>query len=96
MRCELFGLLLGDGEREKLHELCVREGIPITFPELFDKDAPMKYMWSFNINGIGGAGTIVMRHLKADGIPIIHGVKELEEFFSSEIWAEHKKLYKGK
>ena len=88
---KVFGLVLKDGERGKLHELCVKEGIPILFPEMFEEKHPMKYLWAFNIKGIAGASTILMLHFTIDGIRIIHGVKELEEFFSTEEWTKHKK-----
>lgn len=86
-----YGLVLYEGERTKLLELCVKEGIEITFPDLFDESQPMKYLWGFSINGIGGIGTHVMRAYTKDGVKIIYGVKSLKKFFKSEEWQEQKK-----
>lgn len=85
-----YGLVLYEGERGKLLELCMKEGIEITFPELFDESKPMKYLWGFSVNGIGGLGTHVMRAFKKDGVKIIHGVDALTEFFTTEEWQKQK------
>ena len=75
-----YGLILNEGETQKLKELCVRYNIPITYPILFDEDEPFHPMWSIGVSGIGLIGTAVMRGYSLKGTRVFHGVKELEEF----------------
>lgn len=51
MKQKSFGLVLNEGERDDLLRLCIKEGVPITFPELFE--GKHRYLWAFDINGIG-------------------------------------------
>ena len=88
MKQKVFGLVLNEGERDELLQLCISESIPITFPKMFK--GPHRYLWSFDVNGIGGAGTDVMRAFKSCGVRIIHGVDELKEFFKTDEWKECK------
>ena len=88
MEQKIFGLVLNEGENGDLLKLCIKEGIPITYPELFE--GKQQYLWALNIDGIGGAGTHVMRVFSSSGVRIIHGVKELEEFFKTDEWKESK------
>ena len=53
---ELIGLVLNDGEKSRIKELCLKYGIPITFPTLFD-DNINYHLWAFNKGGIGLAGS---------------------------------------
>lgn len=90
MAHRLYGLVLNNKkEKKQLLDLCNKEGIPIMFPELFEDDKEY-HLWAFDINGIALAGTMIMRHLSSEGAKICHGVKDMEEFLSSEEWKEHK------
>ena len=80
-----FGLVIGDNEKNELYRICTTYHIPITFPDLFQDDKP-HYMWSFSKDGIGLAGTCILRHYSMDGIKIFHGVKELEAFLVENHW----------
>lgn len=69
------------GEENDLFEVCIKYGIPITYPQLFNKDEPHHYMWVFNKNGIGLIGTIIMLNLSKNKGKIFHGINEVKEFF---------------
>ena len=88
-----YGLVLWEDERDELLKLCNEEGICILFPQLFSKTRKHSLLWSFDINGIGLVGTVIMAHMRAGGIPICHGVKELKKFFETDEWKEHKAEY---
>lgn len=83
-KTEHYGLVLNDGETKRLKELCIKYNIPITFPDLFNENEPYHPMWAFSRDGIGLAGTAVMRCFHEKGIKIFHGVNELEKFLKSQ------------
>lgn len=89
MKQKMFGLVLNEGEGDELLKPCIREGIPITFPELFR--GYHCYLWGFDVHGIGRVDTHLMRSFSSSGVRIIHGVKELEEFFKTDECKECKK-----
>ncbi|MCR4661386.1 MAG: hypothetical protein K5765_05205 [Clostridia bacterium] len=78
---EMYGLVINDGEKSALHNLCVKYNIPITYPELFS-DSTEYNLWGINNDGIGLLGTFMMNKLPKD--KIIHGVKELELYIQSK------------
>ena len=78
-----FGLVLNEGETQKLKELCERYKIPITYPELFDEEKSRQSLWAFDYQGIGLVGTQIMRYFSQNNIKIFHGIGELEEYLSN-------------
>jgi len=76
---ELCGLCLKKGEKGKLHELCVKYGIPITYPSLFADDTHY-YLWGIKKNGIGLISTVIMNCLSENNGKIVHSLEELEEY----------------
>ena len=52
-------LVLKEGEKGRLYEICIKYGIPITYPSLFEDDTHY-YLWGISKNGIGLIGTIIM------------------------------------
>ena len=45
--------------KSRLYEICIKYGIPITYPSLFEDDT-LYYLWGISKNGIGLIGTIIM------------------------------------
>ena len=74
----LCGLVLRKGEKERLFEICVKHGIPITYPNLFTNDTHY-YLWGIRKEGIGLIGTIIMNYLEDNGGKIFHSLDELEQ-----------------
>ena len=91
MDSSYYGLVLYEDERDELLKLCLREDIPISYPDMFSKEYPMTYMWVFSTKGIGGASTIVMHHMSKNRLKIIHGVKELKQFFNTDEWKSYQR-----
>ena len=73
----LYGLYLEEGEKERLYELCITYGIPITYPRLFEDDNHY-YLWGIRKDGIGLISTLIMNYLDKNGV-IFQSLDELEE-----------------
>ena len=74
---ELSGLILKEGEKEKLYNICIKYSIPITYPDLFNNDTHY-YIWGISKNGIGLISTIKMNHLSDNNVIIFNSSEELE------------------
>ena len=59
----LRGLVLHEGEKGRLYDICVKYNIPITYPDLFS-DNTHYYLWGISKKGIGLVGTIIMNYLR--------------------------------
>lgn len=75
----LCGLVLHEGEKGRLYDICVKYNIPITYPELFSDDTHY-YLWGISKEGIGLVGTIIMNYLSHNNGTIFHTLYELEEY----------------
>lgn len=75
----LCGLVLKQGEKGRLYEICIKYGIPINYPSLFEDDVNY-YLWGVSKNGIGLIGTIIMNYLSENNGKIFHNLEELEEY----------------
>ncbi len=75
---QLIGLVIEAGEKNKLRDICLKYGIPVAFPEVFE-DGKFHPMWGLSEDGIGLLGTEVMRRLPK----VLHGVDELIEYLDS-------------
>lgn len=75
----LCGLVLHEGEKERLYDICVKYNIPITYPDLFSDDTHY-YLWGISKKGIGLVGTIIMNYLSYNNGTIFHTLDELEEY----------------
>ena len=75
---EFVGLVIKDGEKERLREVCERYAIPIPYPKLFI-DGKEYHLWVVSTEGIGLAGTIVMRNLPK----VLHGIGQLTVWLES-------------
>lgn len=76
---ELCGLVLGKGEKNRLHNICIKYGIPITYPRLFEDDTHY-YLWGIRKSGIGLVSTVIMHYLKENNGKIFDSLDELEEY----------------
>lgn len=72
---EWVGIVIDDGEKKGLYELCVEYGVPIHYPWVF-KDRKPHYMWGLSLYGIGLLGTFVMMRLPT----ILHGLTEVRAY----------------
>ena len=79
----LCGLVLKEGEKGKLYEICIKYGIPITYPILFENDTHY-YLWGIRKTGIGLIGTVIMNYLSKNNGTIFHSLDELEEYLKRE------------
>ena len=75
----LCGLVLHEGEKGRLYDICVKYNIPITYPDLFSDDTHY-YLWGISKKGIGLVGTIIMNYLSYNSGTIFHTLDELEEY----------------
>lgn len=75
----LCGLVLHEGEKGRLYDICVKYNIPITYPDLFSDDTHY-YLWGISKKGIGLVGTIIMNYLSYNNGTIFHTLDELEEY----------------
>ena len=75
----LCGLVLKEGEKGRLYEICIKYGIPITYPSLFEDDTHY-YLWGISKNGIGLIGTIIMNYLSNNNGKIFNSLNEFEEY----------------
>ena len=75
----LCGLVLKEGEKGKLYEICIKYGVPIIYPSLFT-DNLHYYLWGLSKTGIGLVGTIIMNYLSQNNGIIFHSLDELEEY----------------
>lgn len=75
----LCGLVLHEGEKGRLYDICVKYNIPITYPDLFS-DNTHYYLWGISKKGIGLVGTIIMNYLSYNNGTIFHTLDELEEY----------------
>lgn len=76
---ELCGLVLGKGEKNRLYDICIKYGIPITYPRLFEDDTHY-YLWGIRKSGIGLVSTVIMHYLKENNGKIFDSLDELEEY----------------
>lgn len=75
----LCGLCLKEGEKGKLYEICIKYGIPINYPSLFE-DYKHYYLWGISTEVIELVGTIIMDYLSQSNEIIFHSLDELEEY----------------
>lgn len=80
---KLCGLVIRKGEKGKLYEICIKYGIPITYPNLFD-DEIHYILWGISENGIGLIGTVIMNYLSENNGTIFQSLDELEEYLKKE------------
>lgn len=76
---ELCGLVLKEGEKKRLYEICIKYGVPIKYPNLFIDDTHY-YLWGISKNGIGLVGTVIMHYLNENNGKIFNSLDELEEY----------------
>ena len=79
----LCGLYLKKGEKSKLYNLCIKYGIPITYPSLFVDDTHY-YLWGIRENSIGLIGTVIMNFLSESNGTIFQSLDELEDYLKGE------------
>ena len=58
----LYCLYIKNGEKSKLYNLCIKYGISIILPSLFD-DNTHYYLWCISDKGIGLNVTVIMNYL---------------------------------
>lgn len=75
----LCGLVLHEGEKGRLYDICVKYNIQITYPDLFSDDTHY-YLWGISKKGIVLVGTIIMNYLSYNNGTIFHTLDELEEY----------------
>ena len=80
----LCGLVLHEGEKGRLYDICVKYNIPITYPDLFSDDTHY-YLWGIRKTGIGLIGTIIINYLEENNGTIFNSLKELEEYLKGEL-----------
>ncbi len=78
-KLNLCGLYLMKGDKKRLYEICIKYGIPITYPRLFEDDTHY-YLWGIRKTGVGLVGTIIMNYLSENNGTIFHSLEELEEY----------------
>ena len=83
LEAELCGLVLKEGEKNRLHETCIKYDIPITYPELFEDNTHYS-LWGISKTGIGLVGTIIMNYLSQNKGIIFHSLNELESHLKGE------------
>ena len=79
----LCGLFLKKGEKGKLYDICIKYGIPITYPCLFENDTHY-YLWGVSKTGIGLIGTVIMNYLSQNNGTIFQSLDELEDYLKGE------------
>lgn len=80
---KLCGLFLKEGEKRRLHELCIEYGIPITYPKLFEDDNHY-YFWGIRKTSIGLISVVIMNYLNDNNGTVFHSIEELEEYLKEE------------
>ena len=76
---ELCGLVLKEGEKKRLYEICIKYGVPIKYPNLFIDDTHY-YLWGIRKSGIALVSTVIMHYLKENNGKIFDSLDELEEY----------------
>lgn len=79
----LCGLYLKKGEKSRLYDICIKYGIPITYPKLFADDTHY-YLWGVRKTSIGLIGTVIMNSIEQNNGTIFHSLDELEEYLKGE------------
>ena len=79
----LCGLVLHEGEKGRLYDICVKYNIPITYPDLFLDDTHY-YLWGIRKTGIGLIGTIIMNYLEENNGTVFYSLNELEKYLEKE------------
>ena len=79
----LCGLYLKKGEKIRLYDICIKYGIPITYPKLFADDTHY-YLWGVRKTSIGLIGTVIMNSIEQNNGTIFHSLDELEEYLKGE------------
>ena len=79
----LCGLYLKKGEKSRLYDICIKYGIPITYPKLFVDDTHY-YLWGVRKTSIGLIGTVIMNSIEQNNGTIFHSLDELEEYLKGE------------
>ena len=75
----LCGLYLEKGEKNRLYNICIKYGIHIMYPRLFEDDTHY-YLWGIGRKGIGLISTVIMNYLSnKDGI-IFQSLDDLEQY----------------
>ena len=72
-------MVLKEGEKSRLYDICIKYGIPITYPRLFEDDTHY-YLWGIRKSGIALASTVIMHYLKENNGKIFDSLDELEEY----------------
>lgn len=79
----LKGLVLKEGEKSILYDICIKYGVPIIYPSLFEDDIHHS-LWGISEKGIGLVGTIIMNYLSENNGTIFHSLEELEDYLKGE------------
>ena len=79
----LKGLVLKEGEKTKLYDICIKYNVPITYPSLFEDDVHHS-LWGISEKGIGLIGTIIMNYLSENDGTIFQSLDELEDYIKGE------------
>ena len=79
----LCGLYLKKGEKGKLYNICIKYGISISYPGLFN-DETHYYLWGLSKNGIGLITTVIMNYLSQNNGTIFQSLDELEDYLKGE------------
>lgn len=79
----LCGLYLKKGEKSRLYDICIKYGIPITYPKLFADDTHY-CLWGVRKTSIGLIGTVIMNSIAQNNGTIFHSLDELEEYLKGE------------
>lgn len=80
----LCGLYLKKGEKNRLYEICIKYGVPITYPSLFTDDNHY-YLWGIKKDkSIGLISTVIMNCLSENNGTIFYTLEELEGYLIGE------------
>ena len=79
----LCGLFLKEGEKSRLYDICIKYGVPITYPCLFENDKHY-YLWGISKKGVGHVGTVIMNYLSQNNGTIFQSLDELEDYLKGE------------
>jgi len=82
-KLKLCGLYLKKGDKKRLYEICIKYGIPITYPSLFEDDTHY-YLWGISKTGVGLVGTIIMNYLSENNGSIFQSLEEVEEYLKTK------------
>lgn len=73
---EFYGVVIhSKKERKFLKEFCIKNNIPITYPNLF-RSIRLNHLWIISKKGVGLGGTLIFRNLSSE--QIIKDINDLD------------------